>query len=342
MQVTGLIDAMLQQDMQCITDCETPHPKLFEQPVIQTLQMFIGESGCWLVVLISFLLRRFNLSKSLKESADGDIQYQRVETDDSPTDTAQTEDETAGLSSSQTLVDPTNVVAKPLIDGNALGAERRPLKGLKVFLLALPAMCDICGTTLMNVGLLHVAASIYQMVRGALVLFVGLFSVLFLKRRLGGWKWASLFIVVLGVAVVGLAGAIEQGASTDDPPAGTQPKARADLFRRALVVIREAVTTADATSAAETIFGVFMIAGAQIFTASQFVVEESIMEQYSMDPIEVVGWEGVFGFAVTLLGMGVMHVLNGEGYFDASEAFREVFTNPTIAVTSVLIMISIG
>jgi hypothetical protein len=44
----------------------------------------------------------------------------------------------------------------------------------------------------MNVGLLYTPVSIYQMTRGALVLFVGVFSVLFLRRRL--WLYQSVFI----------------------------------------------------------------------------------------------------------------------------------------------------
>lgn len=36
---------------------------------------------------------------------------------------------------------------------------RVPITGLKVLLLAIPACCDIAGTTLMNVGFLFVAAS---------------------------------------------------------------------------------------------------------------------------------------------------------------------------------------
>lgn len=345
------------QDMQCVADCNTPHPKTFEQPVIQTLQMFVGESGCWLVVAISFLLRHFNLSKSGSGPA-----YQPVGARDSSEEDAEDEDEAAqdeadengDMTSSQTLVDPTNVVAKAILDGEeaAVGIERLPLEGWKVTLLALPAVCDICGTTLMNAGLLLVAASIYQMVRGALVLFVGLFSVLFLKRRLGAWKWLSLFVVVLGVAIVGLAGALEKHDPdhhpSDDLPGDTRPGSEHDLMlpvttaHRAMLVIRDAVTTTEAHTAAESVLGVLLIAGAQIFTATQFVLEESIMEKYSMDPIQVVGWEGIFGFSVTLVGMGVLHIANGQGYFDAVEAFHEVFTNRTIAVTSLLIMISIG
>jgi len=105
------------------------------------------------------------------------------------------------LTASQTLIDPTNIPTKPFADAEVLEHEREPLTGWRVTILALPAICDILGTTLMNAGLLFVAASIYQMTRGALVLFVGLFSVIFLRRHLGGWKWASLFIVVAGVAL---------------------------------------------------------------------------------------------------------------------------------------------
>lgn len=43
---------------------------------------------------------------------------------------------------------------------------------------------------LMNVGLLYTPVSIYQMTRGALVLFVGVFSVVFLRRRL--WLYQSV------------------------------------------------------------------------------------------------------------------------------------------------------
>jgi hypothetical protein len=42
----------------------------------------------------------------------------------------------------------------------------------------------------MNIGLLYTPVSIYQMTRGALVLFVGVFSVIFLKRRL--WLYQSV------------------------------------------------------------------------------------------------------------------------------------------------------
>lgn len=222
--------------------------------------------------------------------------------------------------------------------------ERRPLVGLKVFMLALPACCDIAGTTLMNVGLLFVAASIYQMTRGALVLFVGLFSVLFLHRKLYLYQWSALFIVVLGVAIVGLAGAI-----APNPQAQPEPKT---AVQTTLLLIRAAAehlhATARAPEAVQTIIGVLMIAGAQIFTATQFVLEEWILENYALEPLKVVGWEGIFGFIVTVIGMIVLHIAVGStdkgryGYFDTVEGWREVTHYRAVAVSSILIMISIG
>ncbi|USW48169.1 Putative EamA domain, nucleotide-sugar transporter [Septoria linicola] len=330
------------QDMQCVADCDSRRPRMFEQPVLQTLQMFVGESGCWLVVFLSYLMRR--LRRPSSTTPIDEIAYEPVHTADD--DFEHEEEVSPDLSSSQTLVDPTNIIVKPAYE--TAERDRIPLTGWKILMLAAPAICDICGTTLMNVGLLFVAASIYQMTRGALVLFVGLFSVLFLKRQLGGWKWTSLFIVVLGVAVVGLAGVLDQKQAVPSLPGHTNPDDGLDLLHKTTLAVRGAISTLEEHTAAETLLGFFLIACAQIFTAAQFTIEERIMERYIMDPIRVVGWEGVFGFLVTLIGMGVLHATIGTteagrgGYFDAREGFYQMFHHRAIGLTSILIMISIG
>ncbi|KAF2837727.1 MFS general substrate transporter [Patellaria atrata CBS 101060] len=331
MLVTGVCNTLLTkyQDNQCVRDCETPNPKRFEQPVLQTAQMFVGEMGCWLVVLGYSLYKRF-VSKT---------GYSPV--------AAVAEDEDSSVSA--TLLPGTETssesgeVANPLKPAHENVGVRTPLTGWKVLMLALPACCDITGTTLMNVGLLFVAASIYQMTRGALVLFVGLFSVLFLKRTLGGYKWFALFVVVAGVAIVGLAGFLD-GKKEDAAEGG---KAVLDVAKRA---IEGDGFHAAATSKAalRTIIGVLLIAGAQIFTAVQFVLEENIMEKYELEPLKVVGWEGIFGFLVTVICMGILHAAVGRtdqgryGYFDAREGLYEMTHFKAIGLTSFLIMISIG
>lgn len=278
--------------------------------------MFIGEMGCWLVVL-GFYLHKTYLSRTQTSP----LLYQPISNNDD-------DDSTLG-----TVPSP---VVKPVIPNDE---NRRELAGWRLILLALPACCDLTGTTLMNVGLLFVAASVYQMTRGALVLFVGLFSVLFLKRKLYLYQWLALVVVVLGVGLVGLAGALFSGDKTSMPDQNADP---------VKVTIRAISTAEVPPSVVWTIVGILMIAFAQIFTASQFCLEEWILEQYALQPLKVVAWEGLFGLLVTLLGQFILHFAIGQapagryGYFDAREGYDQVFHHHRIAVTSLLIMVSIG
>ena len=70
----------------------------------------------------------------------------------------------------------------------------------------------------MNVGLLYTPVSIFQMTRGALVLFVGILSVLFLHRRLHLYQWFALLVVMGGIAVVGLSGSLVKTALSETDP----------------------------------------------------------------------------------------------------------------------------
>ncbi|KAF6843679.1 integral membrane protein [Colletotrichum musicola] len=311
MLLTGVCNTLLTkyQDMQCVANCDSTDPSkrsYFNQPVLQTAQMFVGEMGCWLVVGLMALYRRY--TPGVSPEADG---YEAVDTNDAD-------------DASTALMDNSDGAPKPHgeEDNGAI------LRGPRILLLALPAICDILGTTLMNIGLLLVVASIYQMTRGALVLFVGLFSVIFLRRHLFLFQWLSLVGVVLGVAIVGLAGAIyhedKDGAKN---------------------VADDGTSTSNSLLS---VIGVLLIAGAQIFTATQFVLEEWILERSSIEPIKVVGWEGLFGLIVTVIGMIVLHLAIGRtdagrhGYFDMAEGWRQLTGNRAIGLSSVLIMISIG
>ena len=284
--------------------------------------MFVGEMGCWIVVGLSILYERLiapRLSRNQSPLLAGG--YRPIRGEDE------------GLEDEDHTIDEPDMEQRNSNKPTPEDDNRIPLRGWRILLLAAPSCCDIAGTTLMNVGLLFVAASIYQMTRGALVLFVGLFSVLFLRRKLYLYQWTALIVVVLGVALVGLAGALFSGDSGHDI---TQDGG----------ISSQAV--ANTPQPVQTIVGVLLIAAAQIFTASQFVSEEWILENYAMDPIQVVGWEGIFGFFVTVIGMVIMYFAVGRteagryGYFDMKEGWHEVFTNRAVAMSSLLIMISIG
>ena len=57
----------------------------------------------------------------------------------------------------------------------------------------------------MAIGLTQTAASVYQMMKGNLILITALFSYLFLKKKQYVHHFISLVFIVIGIAWVGLA-----------------------------------------------------------------------------------------------------------------------------------------
>jgi len=85
------------------------------------------------------------------------------------------------------------------------------------FLLLIPACFDICGSTLMFVALTQCAASVYQMMRGIIVVITAAMSILFLGAKQYTHHWVSLFMIVAGVAIVGIVSvALGESSTTTD------------------------------------------------------------------------------------------------------------------------------
>ncbi|TFK90433.1 hypothetical protein K466DRAFT_583759 [Polyporus arcularius HHB13444] len=294
MLVTGSSNSLWSkwQDMQCVENCDDPNPAhrvLYEQPVWQTLQMFLGEMLCFLPVIYS-LVRARRQTQPLRLPSDSE------------------EEPAAG--------------AKPEI-------PQARLRGWKLLLLWFPAACDLTGTTLMNVGLLYTPVSIYQMTRGALVLFVGVLSVIFLRRRLWLYQWVSLITVMAGVSLVGLSGSMvkdavkESGVNTFDEIPPPEP-------------IEEPEVT-------KVLVGVFFILFAQVFTATQFVVEEKIMSRYSVAPLVAVGFEGLFGALSIVLAMPLLaRYASVSPFFDLPRGWHQMVDTPSVLYSGLVIALSIS
>lgn len=56
-------------------------------------------------------------------------------------------------------------------------------EGLNPLVVAFPAMFDICGSSLMFVALTMCAASVYQMMRGVIVVITAMMALFFLGRK---------------------------------------------------------------------------------------------------------------------------------------------------------------
>ena len=273
--------------------------------------MFAGEAGCWAVIVLSTAF-----------SKAGWISFTLT--------TSRITSETAGA-------DPTS----PLLS-EADEKTGEP----KLYTTTLPAICDILSTTLLNFGLLFVVPSIYQMTRGSVVFFSALFSVWFLKHRIEKSKWFALFLVILGIAVVSLAGTLERDRAGEVLPRPALVTYARELSLDAMRTPRSTYTSSN--HALRTTIGVCIISIAQIFAAAQFVLEESIMSRYPIAPLELVGYEGVSGLVVTLSAQVIAHFAYGsirdgrESVFDMRIGWHQITHNPRVYTASILMMVATG
>lgn len=278
--------------MQCVGNCDDPDPKkrfYFEQPIWQTLNMFVGEFAVWSVYL-----------------------YQKYQQKQSKVGTAPPS--AINQLDAAAIVDDVDQCITKIED------DLPELEGWKALLFWIPTLCDLTATTVMNVGLILTSASVYQMLRGAVVIFTGVFSYLFLNRRLRVYEWVSLVMVVVGVGIVGLSSILFPQKKPDETVLG------GDSF--------------DYSS----LLGVGLVLGAQIFTASQFVIEEKILVRYKVTPLKAVGLEGSFGLISVLAAMPILHVLLGKTHpsFDVVQGYHDFFDNTRVWQTGLAISVSIA
>eukprot|EP01130_Rhizamoeba_saxonica_P011292 TRINITY_DN4686_c0_g2_i2.p1 TRINITY_DN4686_c0_g2~~TRINITY_DN4686_c0_g2_i2.p1 ORF type:complete len:358 (+),score=54.60 TRINITY_DN4686_c0_g2_i2:106-1179(+) len=141
--------------------------------------------------------------------------------------------------------------------------------GIFHYIFALPACCDLTASTLGGIGLLWVPASIWQMMRGAIIIFSGILSVIFLKKKLKIHNWLGMAIVILGLGLVGLAGFLK--------------------------IMNESSISINMTYF---FIGIVLVICAQIISASQMVVEEKFLDGTGYEPLNVVFMEGFWGLVI--------------------------------------------
>ncbi|CAD6566767.1 MAG: hypothetical protein TREMPRED_002958 [Tremellales sp. Tagirdzhanova-0007] len=320
MFISGCANSLLSkyQDKECVENCgpDPTSPRVdFEQPVWQTLNMFIGEFCCGLPLLYKYFTSPVKITAIGAVAPESSL-FNRL--------LSRLHFGTASEPGYTHL--PVDDALEPDEDEAVILDLDDRLRGWRVLWLWIPAFFDICGSTLMNVGLILSPVSIYQMSRGALVLWVGVLSVIFLRRRLWLYQWTALVIVTLGVCSVGLSGSLENKSET------------------ALEgVILDIVKRRD-EDPAKVALGVILVLFAQVFTACQFVVEEKIMSRYKVEPLAAVTLEGFYGMVTTAVSMPFLHIFLRvrSPYFDIPRGWHQIISTPTVLWSCLAIMISLG
>lgn len=133
------------------------------------------------------------------------------------------------------------------------------------FYVAVPAALDLLGTTATYVGLFYIAPSIWQMFRGAMIIWATFFSVVVLGRKMSKVRWLGVAMCVGAICIVGIANV----ESKQPEIAHVTPEQK--------------------------VFGMLMIMLGQVVQGGQIVVEEYLMKGVSCPPLMIVGMEGVWG-----------------------------------------------
>jgi len=113
------------------------------------------------------------------------------------------------------------------------------------------------------------------MFRGSLILFTAIFSVVFLGNKLYRHHYVALSLVISGLLLVGL--------SSELFPPEPHPECKG------------------AAGPKNSPWGFVLVIIAQLFSATQFIVEEKFMKNYRCHPLKAVGWEGIWGASLYLI-----------------------------------------
>jgi drug/metabolite transporter (DMT)-like permease len=185
-------------------------------------------------------------------------------------------------------------------------------------LLAIPASFDCIASTLMNIALTMVAASVYQMLRGMIIIITAGMSILFLKRKLYRHHWSSMGVIFLGVFMVGLAALL----FPDEDKKDGETKA----------------------------LGLILLIVAQLFAGSLLIVEEKLLSNYYLDPLKVVGLEGLWGLLIWCVLLPIFQQIQCSSpdlcpygrLEDTMRAFRDYDDKKVLITLSVCICLSIA
>lgn len=176
----------------------------------------------------------------------------------------------------------------------------------EILLLSIPTFFDLIATILMNIGLLSVTASVYQMMRGAEMIFAALFAVVFLKRTLNKMHFLGLACCIAGIALVGSASLFSgEGSASHDIPTS------------------------------KIAMGMALVVASQAVQAAQVTFEDYFMADLCIPPLKIVGYEGLFGsIAMVVVMLPLVQWLPGQDgqgiHEDTVDTLAMIYSTPIL------------
>lgn len=134
------------------------------------------------------------------------------------------------------------------------------------FIFAISAMCDLCCSTISTFAITYLSSSLYQMFRGVELFFIMIFSRIFLKNKIYRHHAVGVGTVIAGLTLVGLSAILDTNKKQEE---AKDPRV-----------------------------GMVLLVVAQLFSSSQYVVQENFVKKYTINSFQLVGFEGFWGTVV--------------------------------------------
>ncbi|EFO64166.1 Integral membrane protein [Giardia lamblia P15] len=279
----------------------------YDKAWITTFFMFLGESICLAIFYIKRCLIKQNVSMtSLDMTANEVTEYEQENTT--------ILNDITHISVYTETVEPPQNIQMPVTN------LRKPVTGSLpywkfVFAAACFAILDLVQTTAFNVAMVYIPASAAQILRGFAIVFCLVLAIPLLRRKPKMWEIMGVCFAFLGLVLVGVATTIQEQ------------------------------NLGEYGSAFTTIMGVFLVISGQLFSATQFLMEEKILKSQDIDPLMVVGWEGVCGVILSLcVACPLAHVIPGSDHGSLENYTNSLymsFVNGNIIAMNILYVLSI-
>ena len=315
---TNTIANKLQQNSKSLGIMYEQHQKFV------TFCMFIGESICLLIYFLFVNKNNKNkvdnlqISGLLSNYEDSNLEVTNNENTNEKNNNETSPDEKNNNETSDTK------------NNNEETPTEIKKEEAKFWYFLIPATFDLFGSSINSISLTYLPPSVYQMFRGAMIIFTVIGSKFFLGNKYYNHHILGMCIVIFGLLIVGL-NAIFQKKETEEKDKKDKP-----------------------------LVGIILVLTSQVFSCMLYISEEKLIKKYNAHPLKVTGTEGCWGIFLYIILLIIFYqircdswgnikdylcVENDKGQYrieDGIFAIRQIFHNNTLTFLVFLYISSIA
>jgi drug/metabolite transporter (DMT)-like permease len=196
------------------------------------------------------------------------------------------------------------------------------------FFFCITAACDLTATTINTFGLTYLTTSMFQMMRGLELFFVCLWSKIFLKNHIYRHQILGVGTLIFGLSLVGL---------------------------------NSILNDTNTQVAKNPVVGIILLSTSQLFTSTEYIIQEKFIKHYDVHPFQLVGFEGLWGSLMYGILLIIFQVVSCDDWSDTLRdgicfkndeeeyhiedsifAFEQMWDNKALLVVYIFYVVSIA